>query len=167
MLAKRLRWRAENGKNLTPEQRKELIRRARNLEMLIEWAERKARAEGPNPTRGDLHWLFDHESWVTHSLKYELSFEQMHRLADSFDGWAMRPGGRPAVTARLMGVAEGFRRLAEKVGPDWRPPPAKRLSLLDFIGRLSTEVTETSVTNERRRRAREDIDWYLNHLNRK
>lgn len=45
----------------------------------------------------------------------------MLHLADVFEGWAMYPSTTPEYGARLLGWADGYRNLADKLGPDWAP----------------------------------------------
>jgi hypothetical protein len=63
----------------------------------------------------------------------------MLRLADVFEGWAMGPNTSPEWSAKLLGWAEGWRKMAEKVGPNWAPPYPDRLSLIGFIAKTLRE----------------------------
>src|SRR3954451_20143976 len=53
----------------------------------------------------------------------ELSFRDMHALADMFEGWALDPRSRAADQSRCLRLADDMRDLAEVAGPGWTPPP--------------------------------------------
>ena len=74
-------------------------------------------------------------------LKRELSYPQMLRMADLYDGWAQGARRTPADTGMLMGWADGLRVLADQVGEDWSPPPVvrKKLGPIGFIARMLDE----------------------------
>jgi len=49
-------------------------------------------------------------------LKPQLAYRHMIALADSYDGWAQDQRMSPERSARLLGWADGMRRLAHEVG---------------------------------------------------
>lgn len=78
-------------------------------------------------------------------LKAELRFGKMHLLADHCEGWSVAEGHDRKQTARFLGRADGLRRLAETVGPDWDPPLPGPLSLIGSIAQiLSGDQEEVS-----------------------
>ena len=84
--------------------------------------------------------LSEAESGVQDDAKDQLTFADMHNLADTFIGWAMSPEFTPEQSAALAGWAEAMQTLAEKVGSDWNPPEPPRLSLIGSIARRLRET---------------------------
>jgi hypothetical protein len=52
----------------------------------------------------------------------ELSFRDMHALADMFEGWAQDRRVSAADQGRWFELADNMRDLAEVAGPGWAPP---------------------------------------------
>jgi hypothetical protein len=57
-------------------------------------------------------------------------------LADMFEGWAQDQARDMVDTARLLGMADAFRAVAEAAGPGWSPPKPERGGLLAFLAML-------------------------------
>ena len=70
---------------------------------------------------------------VPRHLKTELAYRHLTALADTVDGWAQDQRNSPERTAKLLGLAESYRTLAEEVGSSWNPPEPAMLSLTGFI----------------------------------
>lgn len=51
-----------------------------------------------------------------------LTASEINFMADMFDGWATTRGLDPVLSVRLIGSADGYRILANAVGPDHDPP---------------------------------------------
>lgn len=100
---------------------------------------RPANASCRMPSRDDLQSTFEKAlaSGGDH-LHQELAHRHMLALADMFEGWSLDRRRTPTESAKLLGWAEGMRRMADKVGPDWDPPEPIRLSAIAFIGRVAT-----------------------------
>lgn len=56
------------------------------------------------------------------ALLETLSASKINFMADMFDGWAATRGLDPVLSVRLIGWADGYRILANAVGPDHEPP---------------------------------------------
>ena len=69
----------------------------------------------------------------------ELSYDDMHRLADMFEGWSMGRRMRPKDSAQLLGWAEGMRNLANRLGQDWNPECPEPLPVLAFMAKVLRE----------------------------
>ncbi len=83
------------------------------------------------PSRDQLHALFSDTSQLRLAhMKAQLSYAHMEALADLWDGWAMYDRMTPERSAQSMGWAEAMRRLADEVGPSWKPPEPEKLSLV-------------------------------------
>jgi hypothetical protein len=65
----------------------------------------------------------------------QLSHQDMINLADTLTGWAMARGVSREWSGRLVGWAETMQHIADKVGPEWRPPEPKQLSLIGLLAR--------------------------------
>jgi hypothetical protein len=68
----------------------------------------------------------------------ELSFPDMHALADMFEGWAQDPSVSASDIVRWLQLAEDIRDLAEVAGSGWTPPPPQddaSLGLMAFLAR--------------------------------
>jgi hypothetical protein len=66
----------------------------------------------------------------------ELSFRDMHALADMFEGWAQDPRSSAADQSRCLQLADDMRDLAEIAGPSWTLPPChhdERVGLMAFL----------------------------------
>jgi hypothetical protein len=87
------------------------------------------------PSRDELQRILDEASNVSDVSNDELSYDDMLRLADVFEGWAQGPNTSLEWSAKLLGWADGWRRMAERVGPEWRPPYPEKLSLIGFIAK--------------------------------
>lgn len=75
-----------------------------------------------------------HAGEVSAAPLKELSFREMHDLADMFEGWAQ--DGNTTQIVRWLQLADNMRELAEIAGPNWLPPPRnenERLSLSAFL----------------------------------
>jgi len=75
-----------------------------------------------------------HDGEVSAAPLKELSFGEMHDLADMFEGWAQ--DGKTIEIVRCLRLADNMRELAEIAGPTWTPPPRdenERLSLSAFL----------------------------------
>jgi hypothetical protein len=68
-------------------------------------------------------------------VREQLSYSQLHALADMFLAWAQNESSDPKRSAWLAGVAEGLLAEAENLGPDWQPPEPEKLTLMGFLGR--------------------------------
>ncbi|MBR0930638.1 hypothetical protein JQ561_28855 [Bradyrhizobium diazoefficiens] len=55
-----------------------------------------------------------------------LSASKIHFMADMFDGWAATRGLDPLLSIKLIGWADGYRIVANAVGPDHEPPSMLR-----------------------------------------
>jgi hypothetical protein len=64
-----------------------------------------------------------------------VNYDEMCDLADLFEGWAQDPDRHAVNAARLTGMADGLRDLAETVGPAWKCPPDQEESLHAFLAR--------------------------------
>ena len=53
------------------------------------------------------------------------TYSELQDLADMVEGWAQDPLRNAVEVARLLGIADGLRNLAEVAGPNWRPPHAR------------------------------------------
>ena len=92
------------------------------------------------PPLDELSRLFrEAASGVHDSAKDQLTFADMHHLADTFIGWAMSSEITPEQSAALTGWAEALQTMAEKVGPEWNPPEPPRVSLIGSIARRLRE----------------------------
>lgn len=56
------------------------------------------------------------------ALLKTLSASKINFMADMLDGWAATRGLDPVLSVRLIGSADGYRILADAVGPDHEPP---------------------------------------------
>lgn len=72
-------------------------------------------------------------------VREQLSHTDMINLADTLTGWAMARGVSREWSSRLVGWAETMQRLADEVGPAWKPPEPGTLSL---IGSLARQLRE-------------------------
>jgi hypothetical protein len=90
-------------------------------------------------SRDKLQRILDEASNVSDISKDELSYDDMLHLADVFEGWAMDHRISPDYAARLLGWAEGYRNLAERVGAAWAPPYPEKLSIIGFIAKVLRE----------------------------
>ena len=85
-----------------------------------------------------LEAIFQNTADMTPShLKPQLAYRHMIALADSYDGWAQDQQMSPERSARLLGWADGMRRLASEVVPEWSPPTPATVSITGFLGRLA------------------------------
>lgn len=66
---------------------------------------------------------------------YYLSSDEMLDLADMTEGWAQSADLHPVWSARLFGLADGLRDLADAVGSDWCPEPDIAQSLTSALVR--------------------------------
>jgi hypothetical protein len=69
----------------------------------------------------------------------QLSHDDMINLADTLTGWAMARGVSREWSSRLIGWAETMQGLADKVGPNWKPPELRELSLIGLLARRLRE----------------------------
>jgi hypothetical protein len=70
----------------------------------------------------------------SNTAREQLSYHQMLYLGDVFEGWAQGENVSRKNSANFVGYAEAIRKLADEVGPDWRPPEPKTL---DILGRMA------------------------------
>jgi hypothetical protein len=83
-----------------------------------------------------LEAIFQNSADMTPShLKPQLAYRHMIALADSYDGWAQDQRMSPERSAQLLGWADGMRRLADEVGPEWNPPTPATVSITGSLGR--------------------------------
>jgi hypothetical protein len=84
----------------------------------------------------DLQNIFDEASApMSDHVREQLAYRHMIALADAFEGWALDKRMTPEQTAKLVGLAESMRALADEVGANWNPPSPERLTLMGFLGR--------------------------------
>ena len=85
--------------------------------------------------------LSDVECLPHENVATDLSYNQMHLLADTYCRWATEAEVDVEHAVSLIKWARGMRLLAGVVGKDWNPPEPKRLSLLGFIARKCEEAS--------------------------
>jgi hypothetical protein len=87
-------------------------------------------------SREELQRIFDEAiSTFASSNREQLSYEQMLNVAAAFDEWAEDERLTLERSAQLLGWAEGLRRLAVEVGPEWHPVEPDKLNLLGLMAR--------------------------------
>jgi hypothetical protein len=91
------------------------------------------------PSREELQRLLDEASNISDVSNNELSYGDMLHLADVLEGWALGPNASLEWSAKLLGWADGWRKMAERVGPDWNPPYPEKLSIIGFIAKVLRE----------------------------
>ncbi len=106
-------------------------------------------ADLPRPTiskakamaeREVLEAILQHTAEMTPThLKPELAHRHMVALADTYEGWAQDRRMSPERSARLLGWADGLRRLADELGPEWNPPTPPTVSAIGFLGRVALD----------------------------
>ena len=105
---------------------------------LVHWGRKRRKSE--IPSRDDLLEMMDQSAKldINHLIE-ELNYSHMLALANSYEGWAQ--GERTSIenSAKLLGAATGFRRLADEVGPSWSPPEPDHISLIGAVARWLVE----------------------------
>ena len=92
------------------------------------------------PTRNALESIITECSAPPSHLSDQLSYGDMLHFADVCEGWAQDERLELEMTAKCLGWADGMRRLADLVGPDWNPPDPPKLSLVGFLARKFRET---------------------------
>jgi hypothetical protein len=92
-------------------------------------------------SRDELQRIFDEAaSSFAASNRKQLSYDDMLDMADVFEGWAQDERISVEKAAMILGWAEGLRRLADEVGPEWNPPEPDKLNIMGFIARKIAET---------------------------
>jgi hypothetical protein len=95
--------------------------------------------KGVMNSRDELCRIFQTATQEFDACEDELSYDDMHHLADVIEGWSMDRNTKPKNSAALLGWAENLRNQANRLGQDWAPEYPERLSIIGFIAKILRE----------------------------